>query len=103
MTEVRISRRALRHIDAADSWWRENRPLHPSLFRNELLTSFRRIAKHATVFRVLDEPRFPGLRRLLLNRTRYHVYWVVEDDIVEVLAVWHTSRGADPLDDEEGS
>jgi plasmid stabilization system protein ParE len=97
--ELHISRRALRHIDAADSWWRENRPLNPNLFEAELLAAFRSIEAHPTVFAVLDEPRIVGLRRLLLTKSRYHVYWSVHVDAIEVLAVWHTSRADDPLGD----
>lgn len=97
--DLRISRRALRHIDAADSWWRENRPLRPSLFEAELLGALRRIQAHPTVFAILEEPRLGGLRRLLLAKSRYHVYWTVHEDAIEIIAVWHTSRTEDPLSD----
>lgn len=42
--------------------------------------------------------RIAGLRRLLLGRTQYHLYYVVSEDdrIVEVLSLWHTSRGKRP-------
>ena len=42
--------------------------------------------------------RIDGLRRLLLGRTQYHLYYVVSEDelIVEVLSLWHTSRGNPP-------
>jgi hypothetical protein len=39
-----------------------------------------------------------GLRRILLNATRFHVYFVysVEDDQIEVRAVWSAIRGRGP-------
>ena len=40
--------------------------------------------------------RAPGLRRVLLRRTRYHVYYRARGEVLEVLAVWHASRGAGP-------
>jgi plasmid stabilization system protein ParE len=37
-------------------------------------------------------------RRLVLQRSRYHVYYVVHPatDQVEILAIWHTARGKLP-------
>ncbi len=40
--------------------------------------------------------RAPGVRRLLLRATRYHVYYRVRDETLEVLAVWHATRGTGP-------
>lgn len=40
--------------------------------------------------------RAPGLRRVLLRRTRYHAYYRVRDEVLEVLAVWHAARGVGP-------
>jgi plasmid stabilization system protein ParE len=37
-----------------------------------------------------------GTRRVLLARTRYHVYDVPLDDKILVLAVWHARRGNGP-------
>lgn len=98
--ELRISRDAFRQIDAADSWWRENRPASPDLFERELRSAFVAIRLAPTVFAVIDEPRFPGLRRLLLSRCRYYVYWTTTEETIEVIAVWHTSRGKSPLDED---
>jgi plasmid stabilization system protein ParE len=38
----------------------------------------------------------PGLRRVLLRATRYHVYYVSDGDLVTVLAVWSAVRGRSP-------
>lgn len=42
--------------------------------------------------------RLKGVRRLLLSRTGYHLYYRIheEERVVEVLALWHTSRGTRP-------
>jgi plasmid stabilization system protein ParE len=39
------------------------------------------------------------VRRVLLKRIRYYVYFEVSDDgaRVSILAVWHASRGREPL------
>jgi len=37
-----------------------------------------------------------GTRRLLLRGTRYHLYYVLGEQEVTVLAVWHGARGVGP-------
>ena len=36
------------------------------------------------------------VRRVTLLRIRYHLYYRVVGNSLEVLAFWHTSRGRDP-------
>ena len=40
----------------------------------------------------------PNVRRLLLSRIRYFIYYSVdvENQMIEVLSLWHTSRGQLP-------
>ncbi|KFE68163.1 hypothetical protein DB31_7400 [Hyalangium minutum] len=40
-----------------------------------------------------------GMRRVLLPRTRYHLYYTVDETegVVRVHALWHTARGQGPL------
>jgi hypothetical protein len=40
--------------------------------------------------------RARGVRRLLLRATRYHVYYRVREETLEVLALWHATRGTGP-------
>ncbi len=40
--------------------------------------------------------RLAGVRRVTLSRVRYHVYYRLADDAIQILAVWHTSRGQGP-------
>ena len=42
--------------------------------------------------------RLNGVRRVYLSRVRYHLYYRVDrtDEVVEVLALWHASRGDPP-------
>jgi plasmid stabilization system protein ParE len=99
---LRFSQAAFRQIDAADSWWRENRPANPDLFMRELQAALAQIRSFPTIFASLEDARLPGLRRLLIPRSRYFIYWTVSTEAVEILAVWHTSRGRDPkLHDDE--
>ena len=38
-----------------------------------------------------------NVRRILLSRMRYFIYYRVTSETVEVLALWHMSRGKQPL------
>ena len=98
--QLRFSRGAFRQIDAADSWWKENRPASPDLFMSELRVGLGQIRRVPTVFADLGDPRMPGLRRLLMPKSRYYIYWTTQAEVVEILAVWHTSRGQSPLDED---
>jgi plasmid stabilization system protein ParE len=37
-----------------------------------------------------------GVRRLVLYKIRYYLYYRLSGDTVDVLALWHTSRGEGP-------
>jgi plasmid stabilization system protein ParE len=39
-----------------------------------------------------------GMRRVLLPRTRYHLYYTVDESegVVRIHALWHTARGQGP-------
>jgi plasmid stabilization system protein ParE len=80
-----------------DSWWRGNRPASPNLFREELAAALERLEAAPLASRRYErEDQASGLRRLLLPRSRYFVYFEVADDYVSVLAIWHASRGKGP-------
>ena len=40
----------------------------------------------------------PEVRRLMIGRSRYHVYWEVDVTLftVTILAVWYAGRGSGP-------
>lgn len=75
-------------------WWNQNRRESPRLFREEI---------HGVLSRLREQPelgeRVEGaIRRLLLPRTRYYLYYRVVGDArtVIVLSIWHTARGSGP-------
>lgn len=93
---VVFQRRATREIEAVDEWWRANRTAAPALFVSELDAMLSAIALMPTLGSRAKGERAPGVRRVVLRRTSYHVYYRVRDDVLEVLAVWHTARGVGP-------
>jgi plasmid stabilization system protein ParE len=93
---VVLQRRAIQEIEEINGWWRANRTASPDLFLRELESVLVAVAMMPTLGAAVRGERAPGLRRVLLRRTSYHVYYRVCGEVLEVLAVWHGSRGAGP-------
>lgn len=87
---------AERQIRAAAAWWRENRPAALGLLRQELTRGFELITSQPGLGpRALDTD-LQNVRRVHLYRIGYYLYYQVRDDTIEVLALWHDSRGEGP-------
>ncbi len=84
-------------IRKAADWWRENRPAARGLFRQELERGFDLVTTQPGIgVRALDVA-IQGVRRFHLYRIHYFLYYrLVDDEVVEVLALWHTRRGQGP-------
>ena len=56
------------------------------------------IAQLPSVGETVPHSQLMDVRRLLLGRVRYHLYYqhVLESDTVDVLALWHSGRGSAP-------
>jgi plasmid stabilization system protein ParE len=95
---VIVAPRARTHARRIDEWWRENRPNAQDLFARELEAAFARIAATPMVAAVYRETEGRTIRRLLMPRTSYHVFFKVSEweQQVHVLAVWHAARGRGP-------
>ncbi len=93
---VRTTPESDAQIREIDSWWRSNRPAAPDLFLDELSTCFDIIGHAPEIGRLYRRSPVPGTRRLLLAKSRYHVYYVPQAVVVKVLAVWHARRGVGP-------
>jgi len=91
---IRVAERASAQLREVADWWLENRPKAPSAFAEEIERGFELIREVPGIGEPVPHPTLPELRRLLLGRVRYHLYYVVSPDegLVEVLALWHTSR-----------
>jgi plasmid stabilization system protein ParE len=79
-------------------WWATNRPHAPKVFAEDLEAAFRLAQDLPNAGEPFRNARMPGIRRILLGRVQYHLYYQVlsEDRVVKVLALWHTSRGSSP-------
>jgi plasmid stabilization system protein ParE len=83
-------------VKRIDEWWREHRRAAPNLFVDELEHALSLIAAVPYVGKAHQHRSIPRLRRLLLRRSRYHVYYVFTSRIVVVVAVWGAVRGVTP-------
>lgn len=68
------------------------------LFLDELEETFRCICNVKTAGIRWPTPRQPNMRRILMKRTKNHVYFVIDEahDTVRVHAVWGAPKGSAP-------
>ena len=90
MTEYRLvaEPRADLDVAAAYQWYEAERTGLGLEFLGQLSTAYDRIVADPLSYRALES----GIRRALLRRFPYAVYFAVESDVVVVLAVLHVSR-----------
>ena len=94
---VRVTKRARTLIDRAAEWWDQHRDLAPEAFDEDLAKAFLLLSTEPLIGAPVPSPRVQGVRRLHLARIRYHLYYRIRGRQVEVIALWHTSRGAGPF------
>lgn len=89
---------AARAIAEAAEWWVANRPKAPSAFAEELSRAFQLLASQPSIGAQARNVKLSGVRRVHLQRIHYYLYYRVRADTntVDVLALWHTKRGASP-------
>jgi len=96
---VSFTRRAAKHVDEAGRWWRANRTKAPEALREELDQALQLIALQPDVGAIARNTKLAGVRRILLSRVSYHLYYRLLDTParpIQVVALWHASRGAGP-------
>lgn len=95
---LRVARRAAAQIREAADWWLANRPKAPHAFEEDLEKAFSLISSLPGTGQVVRHSIIRGLRRALLGRVRYYLYYTVDTDeeSVKVLALWHANRKGHP-------
>lgn len=75
-----------------------NRPKAPGAFAEELDRALRLISSQPAIGARAANAALEGVRRIHLARIHYYLYYRVSNDSssIEVLALWHTSRGSTP-------
>ncbi|MFA6444886.1 MAG: type II toxin-antitoxin system RelE/ParE family toxin [Sterolibacterium sp.] len=93
---VKVSARAASQIHKAAEWWAENRPAAPGAVRTDIGEALALLAQQPGIGAAYEGARIKGVRRLLVGRIRYFIYYRVTPETLEVLTVWHESRGKQP-------
>lgn len=88
---VKVSARAASQIRKAAEWWAENRPAAPGAIRIDIGEALALLAVQPGIGALYEGARTKGVRRLLV-----FIYYRATQDALEVLAVWHVSRGKQP-------
>lgn len=82
-------------VEVSD-WWFEHRPAARGLLDEELERAFGLLRDMPGIGQPVAYGHRPGVRRLFMGRVRYHLYYVDAGEVIEVLAMWHASRGTGP-------
>ena len=102
MTQPRLAvvfwSRAARQIEEASDWWRKHREGSPEALSDDLVRALDIIAVQPGIGTPAASKRLQGVRRVLLPRVGYFLYYRVarRPPELEILAFWHASRGAGP-------
>ncbi len=91
-----MTEEAQRQARAERKWWRANRDAK-HLFSEELRAA-RAILAHGPKHEIYGYFDGQPVRRLLLEKTRCHLYYIVlePESLVRIVAVWGAMKGADP-------
>ena len=81
---------------ARPEWWELNRPLAPGAIHEELDQAFALLRSQPRIGAIATNTNARGVRRLHLERIHYFPYCRLRGTTVQVLALWHTSRGSGP-------
>lgn len=95
---IRVVQTAADQITQASPWWAANRPKAPAAFREEIERALELVSAQPQIGAKAGNVKLEGVRRIHLSRIHYHLYYRVREspEIVEILALWHTSRGTGP-------
>lgn len=96
--KVRATGRAQREIVRAALWWKTNRPEAPGLFLEELEAAQLHLSTTPISGHVYGYRKARMIRRWLLEKTEYHVYFSVDRKagVLMVHSVWGARRGRGP-------
>jgi plasmid stabilization system protein ParE len=84
---VKVSARAASQIRKAAEWRAENRPAAPGAVRTDIGEALALLAQQPGIGTAYEGARTKGVRRLLVGRIRYFIYYGVTPGTLELLAV----------------
>lgn len=91
-----ITEQAEQHILAATAWWSHHRPAAPDAVLEDVDHALELLRVQPDLGIRARIATLPGVRRITLTRIRYYLYYRVAGETLQVLALWHASRGSGP-------
>jgi plasmid stabilization system protein ParE len=94
---LRLTPRALAEAKRIKTWWHRHRSSVPDLFERELDVALAHILATPTLGILYDQGDLEvPVRRVLLPKSKNHVYYAVEATEVVVLSIWGAPKGRGP-------
>ena len=92
-----LSKRAARAAERIDERWRENAD-DPGIFARELLEATDLLESSRGPGAPFPTAKHPSLRRLLLRKSRCHIYFEIDDakQTIQILHIWDGRRDRAP-------
>jgi plasmid stabilization system protein ParE len=98
MTTVVLVDAAEAQLDEIIEWWREHREASPALVMDEFERCVSLLEASPDAGPRFHRSRAPGVRRLVMRRTKHHVYYLHDqrEAVVYILAVWGAPKTGYP-------
>lgn len=92
-----LSKRAARAAERIDARWREHAD-DPGIFATEFLAAVERLESATTPGSPYPTTKHPSLRRLLMPKSRCHIYFDIDDatQMIQILHIWDGRRERAP-------
>jgi plasmid stabilization system protein ParE len=94
---VKISARAAGEVRKAAAWWLLNRPAAMGAVATDFTEAVALLAEQPGIGAKYIGSKTPGVRRLFLSRVKYFIYYRADEQSLNVVAFWHSSREPQPL------
>jgi len=79
-------------MDEAEAWWKKHRDKAPKAFSEALDEAFALLREQPAVGQIVRRTRRPGVRRLLMPRIHYYLYYRVSEQMIFIVSLWHARR-----------
>ena len=89
---IEFTKLAERQLIAAAAWWRRNRDKAPGAFEEEIQSALLYVTENLSSSTTYHPTRRSGVRRYVIERIRYYIYFRATDEKIQVLRIWHSSR-----------
>ncbi len=96
---IQLTDEARRQLVEIEAWWAANRPSAPELLLRELDRAISLLSVMPMAGKAYLRSTSASYRRLLLRRSRFHLYYVIDEtsQVVMIMAIWNAVRGHGPM------